>query len=168
MSSTFQGVVSDNGLAEAPADLNPPDDQTSGVLVSRDGQVGVRFCDAAGFPEGEERYTQHHEALVNPAFLVDQILVSDRTCRLTEAVGYANGLAIQTDFFYLGFYDSAKALAGGETPVLEFPVSQNRGSFSIGYEHRFETGLVVALSTAQGTFTAGATVMFAAVKVLRD
>jgi hypothetical protein len=166
--NTLQGVVTDDGLASAPADLNPPNDQIAPVAVSRDGQVAIRLTDAAGFPEGQERYTTHHEVVTNPGALVTQVLVSDRTCRLQECEGYANGAANLTDFYYLGFYDKAQPVVANDVPVLEWPVEQNRGAFSLAYEHRFETGLVVALSTTQGKFTAGANVLWTAVKVLRD
>ena len=163
---TEHGVVSDTGLAQAVAVSDPPIGQTAPVMVTRDGQLVVRLADAGGLPEGTERFNERVEVIVNPAALVDQLLVAARPCRLLELFGYVNGTD-PTMYSYVQLFNQNVALAGGAIPVLEFPVNQDHGVFSQGYEHFFSVGLVVGLSTTQGVYTADPR-LFVAVKALVD
>jgi len=163
---TEHGVVSDTGLAQAVAVSDPPIGQTAPVMVTRDGQLVVRLADAGGLPEGTERFNERVEVIVNPAALVDQFLVAARPCRLLELFGYVNGTD-PTMYSYVQLFNQNVALAGGAIPVLEFPVNQDHGVFSQGYEHFFSVGLVVGLSTTQGVYTADPR-LFVAVKALVD
>lgn len=157
--------MSDDGLAESPAQKQPQLQQTGRVMVDRDGRLVIRLADEGPFESGEARYVEALDVLVDPATLVDQLLVADRPCRFKELAGYANGTNGNA-FYYVQLHDSASALVGNEVPKYEFPVVQEKGTFADSFRLDFEKGLVVALSTSQGKFTAGATVMFVAVKIL--
>jgi hypothetical protein len=160
------GTVAENGLAaNAAAKADYPGEQTAPVMVDRDGRQVVRLADAGPFEEGDKRWEQRLTVSIPPSSLADQLLVADRPCRFLETFGYADGTT-PAAFYYVQLHNSAYALTGGEVPVFEFPVDQNRGSFSLAYGHDFDTGLVLALSTTQGSFTGGTNKLCATVKVL--
>lgn len=161
-------TVSDDGLADAPAIDNPPNDQRAPLLVSRDGQVGVRICDAGGFPEGTRRYTERAKFAVPPNALVAQKLLRQQPCQLNELIAWVNGTD-NTNYYYLQLHDTDAVLTSGigTVPVLEFPLIQKKGSLSLGVVWDFDVGLVVALSTVQGVYTnAGTNQLWFAAKTL--
>ncbi len=157
-----EGVVSDTGLAQSPALEDPPQGQTAPLLVSRDGQLGVRLCDEAGFIDGDERYTQRIELNTVPNVLVAQLAVLDRPGKFLQCFGFSADTG--SGYYYLQIHDK-KALTGAEVPKFELPIAKDRGIIAVNFSQKMTTGLVIGLSSTQGTFT-GVAKMVCAVKAL--
>jgi hypothetical protein len=156
MSDVLSGVVTDNGLADAPAAIDPPEKQTSPVATSRDGAVIVRLSDAGGLPEGALRFTERLSVGVPTTAPTSQFLVAGRPGWFLDLVAENIG-AVPGAWDFLQIHDSAELLANGAVPVdgLEWPLSRDHGVIAVSFQFEFTNGLVIALSTTQGTFTSG-------------
>lgn len=159
------GVVTLDGLAQAPAGFEPPDNQTAALGTTRDGQVVVRLADAAGLPEGTERFTERVHRRVPVGALTDRLVVTQRPCRLTQMIGYVNGEDPDL-WIYVQIFDQVTTLTDGDVPIEEFPVNQRKGVFAYGFTEFFERGLIVGFSTTQGTYTSGTDLGWCSVKAL--
>ena len=159
------GVVTFNGLAQAPAGFEPPENQTAAIGVTRDGSAVVRLADAGGLPEGTERFTERVHVRVPVGTLTDRLLVAQRPCRLTQMIGYINGTN-PAAFIYVQLFDQVTDLVNGDVPIEEFPVNQLKGVFAYGFTEFFTRGLIVGFSTTQGSYTGGTTLGWCSAKAL--
>lgn len=128
-------------------------DTGSAPLVDEHGRLITRIAGAGGFvPVVTGTTTQVPSGARS---VVDQIVVSAVPCTVQDLVFYHRSATPQ--FFQI--HDASALLSGGETPVYQIEVGVQPVLLSYSVETPLSTGMVIAVSTTEDTFTAGTITM---------
>lgn len=84
-----------------------------------------------------------------------QMLISAVACELDCVAGY-NSDPTPGNLLYVQLHNAIGVIAPGAVPAVVIPVYGGKTPYSLAMNLRFPTGLVLALSTTELTFTAAA------------